>query len=116
MNRCNAPPKEGDLYKITTIGEHSFELRFGYYADFERSNSEPVVIYPDLSENRLYDIYGYRIVTAVQDPCNCYEVHAHKTRDDCCNDCVYYTDFTEGIGICMCIQNTKDYDRFREGE
>lgn len=116
MNRCNAPPKEGELYKIITIGNHSFELRFGYYADFERINSEPVVIYPNLSEKRLYDIYGYRIVTAIQDPCDCYEVHTRKTREDCCNDCIHYADHNEGIGVCTYTQNNKDYVTLREGE
>lgn len=44
MSATNGPPKEGDLYKTIKIDRFTFELRFGYYADYERKTGEPVVV------------------------------------------------------------------------
>lgn len=100
MNRTNAPPREGDLYKVITISGYTFELRFGYYAEFERDSGEPVVIYPDLIERNCYTEDGRRLVTAIQDPCSYYEVPNETARDECCNDCRHYTSEEGEIGIC----------------
>ena len=100
MSAINAPPKEGDIYKVIKIDEHTFELRFGFYADFERESGEPVVIYPDLVNNRYYTSDGKRIVTAIQDPCNRYRVSSHTPRDECCNDCDHYKTSGDDIGLC----------------
>ncbi len=105
MFHINSPPREGDLYKIITIDGHTFELRFGYYADFERKHGDPVVIYPDLNEERHYTNDGMLIVTAVQDPCKHYEVPEHKARDECCVDCIHYSQPGDDIGICKCRYN-----------
>lgn len=107
MFAINAPPKEGDLYKILTIEEHTFELRFGFYADFERENGDPVVIYPDLTKKRIYTKDGRWIVTAIQDPCSYYQVSEQKVRDGCCNDCDYYVVSGDEIGICTCPANNR---------
>ncbi len=107
MFRINSPPKDGDIYKTVKIDEHSFELRYGYYEEFERHNGEPVVLYPDLVKNLCYTKDGYRIVTAIQDPCGFYTVSEHKTRDECCNDCDYYKISGNEIGICTCPENRK---------
>lgn len=108
MFHINSPPKEGDVYKIIRIGDHVFELRFGYYADFERECGEPVVVYPDLIRERRYTSEGNRIVTAVQDSCKYYEVPTHKESDDCCGDCTHFsTQCDDDIGICKCVQNSK---------
>lgn len=100
MSYTNNPPKEGELYKVIKIGRHTFELRFGYYAEFERASCEPVVIYPDLLKQKLYTEDGRRIVTAIQDPCRCYEVQGRTERDECCNDCLHYILEGDDIGIC----------------
>lgn len=99
-------PKEGELYKVVTIGDHTFELRFGFYEDFERKGGEPVVIYPDLAKNKVYTKEGRRIVTAIQDPCSYYRVSGHRARDECCNDCDYYVISGDEIGICTCCANS----------
>ena len=96
----NAPPKEGDLYKRIEIDGHVFELRFGYYEEFERESGEPVVIYPDLTAQALYTKDGRRLVTAIQDPCEHYIVPEGRARDECCNDCRYYVTGGDDIGIC----------------
>ncbi len=102
--KINSPPKEGDLYKIVRIDEYVFELRYGYYEDYERKTGEPVVIYPDLTQ-RIYNEDGYAIVTAIQEPCGYYEVPEHKARDECCVDCIHYSSPGDDIGICKCKYN-----------
>ncbi len=104
MFKINSPPKEGDIYKIVNIDGHTFELRYGYYEEYERKNSEPVVIYPDLTR-RIYTKDGYLIVTAIQDPCSYYEISEHKARDECCVDCIHYSSPDNDIGICKCMHN-----------
>ena len=98
-------PKEGQLFKTLLIDGHIFELRYGYYADFERKSGEPVIIYPDLIDKPLYTNQGQRIVTAIQDPCKHYRVSNNKIRDESCSDCLYYATPESEIGICQCQKN-----------
>lgn len=101
----NALPREGDIYKVLRIDGHTFELRFGYYAEFERENCEPVVLYPDLSAEKRYTKNGHRIVTAIQEPCSSFEGPEHKVTDACCRDCIHYLQPDAEIGICGCTHN-----------
>ena len=41
--------RDGDLYKTVTVHGKTFELRYGYYEEYERESlfSEPIPIYPD---------------------------------------------------------------------
>ncbi len=107
MVKLGTPPKEGDLYKRITIGQHTFELRYGYYTESDRAFGEPAVIFPELSEEKLYNEVGYRIVTAVQDPCEFYEASGRKTKDESCIGCIHYSPPSDDIGICKCIHNMK---------
>lgn len=100
MSQMNATPKEGDLYKTIIIDAFNFELRFGYYAEFERRSGEPVVIYPDLTEQPLYTRDGQRLVTAIQDPCSHYRATNPTSPEDCCCDCIHYLRPGDEIGIC----------------
>ena len=109
MDRIFSPPKEGELYKVVEVGGHKFELRFGYYAEFERERGEPVVVYPDLTEYKLYTEAGQMLVTAIQDPCPYYKVPEEKARDECCCDCEFYQFSGDDIGICSCSANDKEY-------
>ena len=113
MSRNNSPPSEGELYKVIEIGKHRFELRFGYYEDFEREYGEPVVIYPDLIENILYNEDGKRIVTAIQEPCKHYSVAAGKEKEECCCDCEHYRYYGDDIGLCACIENIIKKENFK---
>ena len=106
MITINSPPKEGDIYKIIRIDEYIFELRYGYYEEFERKTGEPVVIYPDLRDP-LYTADGGMIVTAVQESCEFYEVAFDKTNDECCADCIHYSAPDDDIGVCKCKKNAK---------
>ena len=101
------PIKEGDLYKIVSLGGHHFELCYGYYEDYERRGGEPVVIYPDLKSNPLYTSDGYLIVTAVQDTCKMFSPRGDVDEDAVCSDCIYYGGSKTCIDICNCDNNRK---------
>lgn len=92
-------PKEGDLYKVIKIDGHTFELRYGYYEEYERQNLPPVVIYPDLEKERLYTSDGYRIVSQVQDCCEYYNTE-DLPAEEWCSDCIYFNNDEKEIGIC----------------
>lgn len=109
MDRIFSTPKEGDIYKKITVGGHYFELRFGFYADFERESGEPVVIYPDLTDRKLYSESGDMLVTAVQEPCPHYCVSGDGIHNECCSDCEYYMYSGDDIGICSCPENNRNY-------
>lgn len=95
-------PREGDIYKVIRIGEHTFELRFGFYAEFERDTGEPVVLYPDLTRMKRYTLDGQLIVTAIQETCQHYEGPEHKVMDRYCSDCRHFQHPGDEIGICGC--------------
>ncbi len=107
MDKTNAHPKDGEIYKRIYIGEHTFELRYGYYTDSDREFGEPVVIFPELAKTKLYTDSGLRIVTAVQDPCSFYEASNQKAKEESCIDCIHYYPPCDDIGICKCKSNQK---------
>lgn len=94
--------KEGELYKIITVEGRSFEIRYGYYEDFERESEEVIPIYPDFIENPVYSKDGLPFATRTQDACRHYRVREGYDGDGWCADCVYYPDEYEEIGICRC--------------
>lgn len=107
MDKKFSPPKEGELYKKLTVGGHCFELKYGFYADFERESGEPVVIYPDLITCKLYAQDGNMLVTAIQEPCRYYKVYEEQMRNEWCCDCEYYMYSGDDIGICSCPENNQ---------
>ncbi len=107
MFKINSPPKEGDIYKVIHIDGYAFELRYGYYEEYERKTGEPVVLYPDLTR-RIYTADGYPIVTAIQEPCSYYKVSNHKTWNESCVDCIHYSPPGDDIGVCKCKHNQKN--------
>ena len=107
MDRINLSPREGEIYKVIRIDGHVFELRFGYYEEFERRIGEPVVVYPDLSETLTYTSDGKMIVTAIQDPCKHFcPAEAHHA-SECCSDCEHFYSAEGEIGICTFEKNRK---------
>ncbi|MBO4971967.1 MAG: hypothetical protein J6D45_04065 [Clostridia bacterium] len=102
MKDNHLSPSEGDLFMTVAVGGYTFDLRYGYYEDSDRSLGEPVPIYPDLKKHPLYSRDGFPIVTAVQSPCEYYTVKKDEAREDCCCDCIYYPSMKDEIGICRC--------------
>ena len=89
--------KEGMLYKTVRVGDTIFEIKYGYYEDFERARGEPVPIYPDLKKNPQYTCDGQLLVTAMQDPCGYFD-GADKSLG--CFGCSHYSQCEDLIGIC----------------
>jgi hypothetical protein len=96
--------RDGDLYKTINVFGKRFDLRYGYYEEFERARGEPIPIYPDFRENPVYTEDGHPFVTQMQDLCRHGE---SKFRDGCCADCKYYKNGEDLVGICLCEKNRK---------
>lgn len=102
---CHAkPPIEGDIYKIITVSDKTFVLRYGYYSDSER-DGEPMPIMPDFEREPFYDKNGKRFVTRIQDACQSYCPRDGARGDGWCADCSFYPDAMQDIGICQCETN-----------
>lgn len=100
-------PQEGDLHSIVTIGTRSFELRYGYCDERDRSTGEPYILYPDLLAEPLYTEDGYRIVAALQSTCEHYMPPNGREWENCCYTCSCYPDQQAEIGICRCEKMRK---------
>ena len=88
--------KEGDLYMNIDIEGRVFEIRYGYYEDFERDHNDPVPIYPDFLKEPIY-VGGTPLVTAMQDACDRFN---GKDASLGCISCKYYEPFEDLIGKC----------------
>lgn len=97
---------EGTLFKNISLFGKMFEIRYGYYADYERENeeNEPIPIYPDFLQSPIFTDDGYPFVTQMQTPCQHGECH-HT--DACCADCPHFLHGDELIGICRCEKNRR---------
>ena len=104
--RGTAPPvpKEGELYKILTVSGHTFEIRYGYYEEFERQHNEPMAIYPNFIRAPRYTKGGLPLVTAMQDICRYYR---GDPQEDTCGECHYYRRGEDLIGLCTCPQRVR---------
>lgn len=98
-------PREGDLYKVITLHGKDFEIRYGYYEECDRISpyAEPMEIYPDFTSDPLYTADGRPFVTAMQAPCDSFI--GAKDENSCCEDCAFYRQGEELIGICDCPKN-----------
>lgn len=97
-------PQEGDLYKELTVFGETFEIRYGYYEEFERQHHEPMAIYPDFIKHPVYTEEGYPFVTAMQDICNHYEGIPHG--DTCC-ECGNFRKGPDLFGLCTCLHKKR---------
>lgn len=96
----DARPKEGDIYNVLQIGGHSFIIRYGYYDESERGNSEPIPIFPCFITEPKHTEEGMPLVTRIQDACEYYSA-AEGEGDGWCADCIYCPSWKEEIGICQ---------------
>lgn len=94
--------REGELYKVYRIEDHTFEIRYGYYEESERGRMDPLPIFPDLVKNPVYTKEGRPIVSVVQPPCRHYRPRDKEMREDWCGDCMHYSDTGKEIAVCDC--------------
>ncbi len=100
--------REGDLYKIVTVADKSFEIRYGYSCDGERAHWEPTPVYPDFIASPKYTAEGYPFAVAYQDICEYYDPKPKATGENWCNDCAMFDKKEEFIGICKCQKRRCD--------
>lgn len=105
MNQKCPTIQEGDLYEVLLVDGGTFEIRYGYYEDFERELSEPIPIYPDLEKTPIYGTSGKRIVTHMQEPCQHFSPQAGSDTEQCCGCCIYYPANRQMIEACQCKHN-----------
>ena len=90
--------RDGDLYRIIFINGKTFEIRYGYYEEFERDRNDPVPIYPNLLERPVYDGDGRPIVTAMQDVCDHFDGSCGEIG---CYGCAHYKAVEDLMGVCI---------------
>lgn len=108
-------PIEGELFRRLSLHGRTFELRYGFYEDFERESDfkEPIPIYPDFLKDPIYTNDGYPFVTQMQDVCEWAESSARE--DACCVDCKHFVQGEELIGLCKCeARRRKEPNTFPE--
>lgn len=99
----NSKHIEGELYRNIEVFGELFEIRYGYYEDFERDSGEPIPIYPDFKGEPRYTARGEPFVTAMQDMCESAEFKATGLLDECCENCRHYRKGDDLIGVCTNI-------------
>ena len=109
MKDNHLSPSEGDLFMTVAVGGYTFDLRYGYYEDYERENPavEPMPIYPNFKKKPLYTDEGTPFVTMMQDACKSYRGDTKRTPDTTCAECKYFRRGEEWFGICTCPRNKK---------
>ncbi len=100
--------RDGDIYEIVELYGHRFEIRYGYYEEYERQYSEPIPIYPLFREKPVFTSDGYPFATKMQEPCEKYKLQNETIDNDRCADCIYFHSEGENIiGICKCEKKLK---------
>ena len=99
--------REGDVYAVVNVFGKTFELKYGYYDDKDRSGP-PDVIYPDFQKEPIYTNEGEPIVTMMQDACPYYKGNTRRTDDAVCGECKHFCRGEEWFGICRSQQNKKE--------
>lgn len=88
---------EGELFKLISLGGKTFEIKYGYYEDYERDRGDPIPIYPNFLCEPCYADDGRPFVTAMQDLC---ENASTDIPDGFCVDCEFFSHGDELIGFC----------------
>ena len=91
--------RDGDIYKVITLHGKTFEIRYGYYEEFEKEFGEPIPIYPDFSVCPQFTKEGFPFVTQMQDACEHFYGDPHARE---CYACHHFRHGDELIGICTC--------------
>lgn len=107
-SESNSPaPREGELFKVIRLYGQTFEIRYGFYEDEDRNYhfAEPIEIYPDFIKHPVYTMDGQPFVTAIQEPCKFYDGKRHDNIT--CEECSYYLQGEELIGVCACPKNKR---------
>jgi len=103
----NRSPREGDIHEVVCVGGHCFTIRYGYYSEQERGNTDPIPIYPCFITEPHYTEDGRPLVTRIQDACEHYCVGNENDGDGWCADCIHCHITHDEIGICQNLHRRK---------
>ena len=100
-------PREGELYKIITVGGKTFEIHYGYYEDRERQDPtiDPMPIYPDFTRDVQYTDSGKPFATMMQDACEHFK--RRRGSEDDCSACEHFHRVEDMLGVCDCAELKK---------
>ena len=99
--------REGEVYAVVETFGKTFELKYGYYDDKDRSGP-PDVIYPDFIKEKVYADGGEPLVTMMQDVCLHYKGDVKRIDDATCGECKYFLRGEEWFGLCRCPKNKRE--------
>ena len=94
-------PREGEVYKVLSVGGREFVIRYGYYSEGDRLLEDPMPIFPDFSVNPEYSDCGRPFVTRSQDACEHYHTADGSVGDGWCADCRFYINKNDEISLCQ---------------
>ncbi len=94
-------PREGEVYKVLSVGGREFVIRYGYYSEGDRLLEDPMPILPDFSVNPEYSDCGRPFVTRIQDACEHYHTADGSVGDGWCADCRFYINKNDEISLCQ---------------
>ena len=94
--------KGGDFYKTLVVAGREFDI---YYMDMgtvdPESAGECIPNFPFFDEKPEYTEDGYPFTNLLNDSCEHYKTENDRP-DKTCQDCVYFKDTVEEIGVCRC--------------
>lgn len=99
-------PREGDIHEIVSVGGHQFVIRYGYYSEVDRLETEPIPIYPCFLTTPHFTEEGYPLITRIQDACEYYST-GEERGDGWCADCMHCNITHQQIGVCRCKERQK---------
>ena len=101
--------KDGDFYKKLIVAGREFYI---YYMDMREIDPESagqcIPDFPFFDEKPEYTDDRYPFTNLLNDSCENYKSN-NSTPENTCNDCIYFKDAVEEIGVCRCTAC-----RFRE--
>ena len=101
-------PKEGDLYKIYVVDDHTFEIRYGFYEENERGRVEPLPVFPDLVKDPVYTHSGFPVAALIQPACEYYKPRRENFPEYSCGDCISYDSGKAEMGRCVCPMRRRE--------
>ena len=105
---------EGTVYKVITIDNTVFEIRYGYDSPEEKKRGwEPTPLYPDFTEHPQYDSEGCPFATVYQEVCRHYRPRETVPKEKWCENCQYFEKHEQYIGICRC-EKMRHHDAVNE--
>lgn len=104
--------KEGDVHKVFTINNVTFEIRYGYHSPEEKKRGwEPTPIYPDFTETKQYTLEGYPFASVYQDICEHYKPKKNAPTEEWCENCLHFEKGETYIGVCRCERRRREVMR-----